>query len=173
MFAYCNNNPINKEDASGFYATFTDDLDGNGIADYLDIRWRKETNKAKAKQYIENNKAVVIRQVDKESGKAVECDIYFEEFDYEFSELSFADEFCKLLEDKIRKEEENIVSDGGVLAGSMTYYHIYGETMGHYYAFRYVSPMYESAHIATLNYDEDRWYVKIAISIYGHDRPKD
>ena len=173
MFAYCGNNPIEKTDATGYYWDCINDSNENGIDDALDIRWQRLTYKYKAKQYAENENAVKIRTVDKGAKKAVECDVYFEKFNNEFSDPYFADELCKQIENKVRVKEKSIIDNGDVLAGSMTYNHMYGELMGHYSAFFNFPSMYQKAHVATLNYDEDRWYVKAAIWFFGHDRPID
>jgi hypothetical protein len=58
MFAYCNNCPVIKSDPSGYDAA-TDDLNGNGIPDYLEARWEDLTEKVKAIQTF-TMKAMVI-----------------------------------------------------------------------------------------------------------------
>lgn len=59
MFAYCNNCPVSKSDPSGYDAA-TDDLNGNGIPDYLENRWVALTEAEIARQngneYIDPNK---------------------------------------------------------------------------------------------------------------------
>ena len=47
MFAYCNNNPVNRTDEVGTVSSSTEDNNNNGIPDYLEIRWREQTIKAK------------------------------------------------------------------------------------------------------------------------------
>jgi len=56
MFAYCNNCPVIKSDPSGYDAA-TDDLNGNGIPDYLEARWEDLTEKVKSNPniYYEGN----------------------------------------------------------------------------------------------------------------------
>lgn len=48
MFAYCNNNPVNRTDEVGTVSSSTEDNNNNGIPDYLEIRWREQTLKAKS-----------------------------------------------------------------------------------------------------------------------------
>ena len=70
MFAYCVNNPANRADPSGMDSFLTEDADGNGVADYLDKRWRELSVAIKAKELREQGFAVEVIH-DEELAKSI------------------------------------------------------------------------------------------------------
>ena len=66
MFAYCLNNPVTATDPTGYDSTT--DSNGNGIADYLEIRWFVQTEKAKIQLASKNG---ALRDVTEEVDKAL------------------------------------------------------------------------------------------------------
>ena len=67
MFAYCNNNPVNRIDPTGHDSST--DSNGNGIPDYLELRWFIQTEKAKIQILSRNGK---LRDVTAEIDSALQ-----------------------------------------------------------------------------------------------------
>ncbi|MBQ6430860.1 MAG: hypothetical protein IJJ99_03165 [Oscillospiraceae bacterium] len=79
MYAYCNNNPVNASDPTGYDSST--DANGNGIPDYLEDRWKTLTNTWKqrqhkeeaAKQALEAQQVYVIFISEAEAKSYTEC----------------------------------------------------------------------------------------------------
>ena len=167
MFAYCGNNPTNKNDASGHRPMIIGDDNENEIPDYLEVRWFRQT--IRAKKMLEKKK-VSFPVKNRQDGVAVDCNVPFAEFeetDSNGNKYNLLDNplffyaVCQEIEYEVRIEEKKCIDKGQNIAGSMSFIDIYQELKYHYDGYKTLpewSSFYENCKEAYLNYDEDRLF---------------